>query len=212
MFLHIQWVETSYILMIEPYSGVVPLLSLDPCVMTLITDFEIADEQDDSRSRCRHFFTPPYHSGSTDILQFRIFLNALPQSSKIMIFREIEIKRDGGCYKFIVTVIFLKSFPDWSVPKRVCPYQVCGSRNTFFKSPMWLRTIYWGWDLIRGLIFKDFPSKSWFSGPKSVFDSISTNRSISISFSLILFMPKGDDRSFHEDLISECVCSLWFIW
>jgi hypothetical protein len=95
MFLHIQWVETSYILMIEPYSRVVPLLSLDPCVMTLITDFEIADEQDDSRSRCRHFFTPPYHSGSTDILQFRIFLNALPQSSKSWFLGKLRLKGTG---------------------------------------------------------------------------------------------------------------------
>ena len=54
--------------------------------------------------------------------------------------------------------------------------------------------------------------KSVFSDLKSVFNSISTNRSISISFSLIFFMPEGDDRSFHEDLISECVCSSWFTW
>ena len=132
--------------------------------------------------------------------------------TKIMIFREIKIKRDGGCYKLILTVIFLKSLPDWSDPKRVYPCQVCGSRNTFCKSPMWLHTFYWGWDLSGRLTFKDFPPNHEFSGLKSGFNPISTIRSMSISFSLILFMPEGDDRSFHEDLISECVCSLWFIW
>ena len=112
--------------MVGPYSHLVSLLSLDPCVMTLITDFDIVYEPDDSRSRFRHFFTPPYHTGSTGLLQFRIFLNALPQSSKIMILREIEIKSARGCYKLILTVIFSRSFPDWSDPKGVCPYQVCG--------------------------------------------------------------------------------------
>ena len=72
--------------------------------------------------------------------------------------------------------------------------------------------IYWGWDLIGTLLSRISPSKSRFSGLKSGFDSMSTNRSMSISFSLIFFMCEGDGRSFHEDLISECVCSLWFIW
>ena len=157
MFLYIYRLWTSYILMVGPYLHLVSRLSLDPCVMRLITDFDIVYESDDSRSRFRHFFTSPYHSGSTGLLKFRVFLSALPQSSKIMIFREIEIKGAGGCYKLILTVIFLKSFPDWSDPKRVCPYQVCGSRNTFFKSPTWLHTMYWGWNLIGTLLFKDFP-------------------------------------------------------
>jgi len=120
MFLYIQWVWTSCMFMVGPYSHVVSLLSLDPCDMTLITDFDIAYEPDDSRSCSKHFFTCPYHPGSTEILKFRIFLNALPQSSKIMILREIEIKGVGDCYKLILTVIFSRSFPDWSDPKGVC--------------------------------------------------------------------------------------------
>ena len=212
MFLYICRLWTSYILVVGPYSHLVSLLSLDPCVMTLITDFYIVYEPDDSRSRFKHFFTSPYHTGSTGLLKFRIFLNALPQSSKIMILREIEIKGAGGCYKLILTVIFSRSFPDWSDPKGVCPYQVCGSRNMFYKSPIRLHTFYWGWDLTKTLLLRILPPNHEFSGLKSGFDSISTTRSISISFSLILFMPGGDDRSFHEDLISECVCSLWFIW
>ena len=41
MFLHIQWVWTSYMIVVGPYSGVVPLLSLDPCDMTVNGHFDV---------------------------------------------------------------------------------------------------------------------------------------------------------------------------
>ena len=53
----------------------------------------------------------------------------LAQIIKIMIFGEIEIKSDGGCYKFISTGNFFEPFPNWSEPKRVCSYPHCGLRN-----------------------------------------------------------------------------------
>ena len=135
-----------------------------------------------------------------------------------MIFREIEIKMDGGCYKFIVTVTFwnfLRNlFPIGPNPRGFVHSKSVDREISSSSHPCdyILYTFYRGWDLIGTLTFKDFPYKSWFSGLKSDFDLISTTRSISMSFSSILFMPEGDDRSFHENLISECVCTLWFIW
>ena len=176
------------------------------CDMTLITDFDIAYEVDDSRSCFRHCFAPPYHPGSTDLLTVRIFLNALPQSSKSWFLEKSRLKGTGVVTNYFIygyRLFFLKTFPDWSDPKRVRPYQVCGSRNTLCKSPMRLHTFYWGWDLSGVLTLRICPPNHGFSGLKSVFDSISTIRSISISFLLILFMIGVDDRSFHEDLISK---------
>ena len=144
--------------------------------------------------------------------QIQKILECLASIIKFMIFRNLNFWIFKKPLTVIWTLKFFESFPDWSDPKRVYPCQVCGSRNTFCKSPMWLHTFYWGWDLSGRLTFKDFPPNHEFSGLKSGFNPISTIRSMSISFSLILFMPEGDDRSFHEDLISECVCSLWFIW
>ena len=79
--------------------------------------------------------------------------------------------------------------------------------NTHWVSLNWSQGVVVGLliktTVIRTLTLRISPPNHEFSGLKSVFDSISTIRSISISFLLILFMIGVDDRSFHEDLISK---------
>ena len=49
---------------------------------------------------------------------------------------------DGGCYKSILTVKNFEPFPDWSDPKRICPYVYCESRNRLVKSTICLYPQY----------------------------------------------------------------------
>jgi len=134
MFLHIHCMWSSYMILVGPLSHLVPLLSPYPCNMVFITDSDLAYEPDDSISSSRHPCAPNHRAGPFEHNRFRIFIIALLRSSKIMIFRGIEIKRAEGCYKSIPTGNFFETFPDCSDPKRVCPYQFCGSRKPFFKA------------------------------------------------------------------------------
>ena len=68
--------------MVGPYSNVVSLLSVDPCGMSVTTDFDFAYESDDSRSRSRHLSAPTHRPGPFASLKARIFIIALPRSSK----------------------------------------------------------------------------------------------------------------------------------
>ena len=116
MFLPIQCVWTSYILMIELYLHVVSLLSTYPCRLIFITDFDIAFELDDSRSSSRHLFTPPYRSGSTEPLKFRFFLNVLPQSQNSWFFGKLWLKWTGVvtnsfCRLFILNLFLIDRIP-----------------------------------------------------------------------------------------------------
>ena len=111
----------------------------------------------------------------------------------------------------MLTVKFFKPFPDWSDPKRVCPYQVWVLSNPLCKSHVWLCTSHWGWDL-RGIVLSAemLIFEVWIS-MKSSFDQISTTRPITVSFSSIPFMLDLDERSLHIFLISNLFCSLSFI-
>ena len=110
--------------------------------MVFIIDFDLTYEPDDSISSSRHLCAPNHRTGPFEHIRFRIFITVLVRSSKIMIFREIEIKRAEGCYKSIPTGNFFETFLDWSDPKRVCLYQLWGSRNPFSKSHICLRPQY----------------------------------------------------------------------
>jgi len=116
MFLHIQCVWTSCILMIELYLHVVCLLSTHSCDSTLVTDFDIAFELDNSRSSSRHLCTPPYRSGSTELLKFRVFLNALPQSQNSWFLGKLWLKWTGVvtnsfCRLFILNLFSIDRIP-----------------------------------------------------------------------------------------------------
>ena len=122
-----------------------------------------------------------------------------------MIFREIEIKSAGGCYKLNVVTFFFKSLPDWSDPKRVCPYKPCGSSNSLCKSHMWLYTLYWGSNLINILNwtqnhrFREIPMS--FTLLFRVRRSMYTSRSKIMSFPSISFMLAKETVSIHENFI-----------
>ena len=127
---------SSYMIMMGPHSHVVSWLSRNPCDMTVTTDFDFAYEPDDFRSRLRHLCAPPYHPGSAELLKFRIFwMRCL--GHQIHDFSKFEFLNIQKPLTVILTVKFFRSFPNWSDPKRVCPYQLCVSRNPFFKSHMW---------------------------------------------------------------------------
>ena len=130
-----------------------------------------------------------------------------------MIFREIEIKGAGGCYKLNVTELFFKSLPDWSDLKRVCPYNPCGSSNPLCKSHMWLYTLYWGSNLINILNFHEI--HRFREIPLSLSLLFRARRSMSISRSKIInFTPISlrlakETVSIHENFIFKgniCLC------
>ena len=70
--------------------------------------------------------------------------------------------------------------------------------------------MHWGFDLTGAPLF----TKSTIFGDRNpmtlIFDSMSTTRSIVISFSSIVFMLEGDEKSFHEDYVQIRVSSLRF--
>ena len=97
---------------LRPVERLVHLLSLTHSIYDRFTVFDIKSDLDDFRSRSRHPSAPTHRPGPSGSLKSRTFIIALPRSSKIVIFGEIDIKRDGGCYKSISTVKFFEPFPD----------------------------------------------------------------------------------------------------
>ena len=75
---------------------------------------------------------------------------------------------------------------------------------------MCVHPYYWGWDLIGGLLSRGFPPTDGFWNLESVFDSLSTTRSMIMTFSWIVFMFEGDEKSFREDYVPIRVLSLRF--
>ena len=112
-----------------------------------------------------------------------------------MIFREIEIKSAGGCYKLNVTAKFTKPFPDWSDPIRVCPYIHCGPSNRLAKSPPCLDP------LVQGLVLKpklDFGKNLCFL----------VRTMWSYGFWVDVHKSTGTHRNF---IIFRCACNAWTI-
>ena len=70
--------------------------------------------------------------------------------------------------------------------------------------------LYWGFDLIGTPLFTESTIFGDRNSMKLIFDSTSTNRSIIISFSSIVFMIEGDGKSFHADYVQIRVLSLRF--
>ena len=71
--------------------------------------------------------------------QIQKVLECLASIIKFMIFRNLNFWIFKKPLTVIWTLKFFESFPDWSDPKRVCPYQLWGSRNPFWKSHICLR-------------------------------------------------------------------------
>ena len=68
--------------------------------------------------------------------QIQKVIECLASIIKFMIFRNLNFWIFKKPLTVIWTLKFFESFPDWSDPKRVCPYIQSGSRNRFAKSTM----------------------------------------------------------------------------
>ena len=82
MFLHMPVMGSSCMIMVGFHLHLVLLLSLDPCDVVFIADFDRVYEPGDSRSRSRHLSAPTHRPGPFASIKSRIFIIALPRSSK----------------------------------------------------------------------------------------------------------------------------------
>ena len=63
-----------------------PHVSSTPSIMTVVTVFDLKIDLDHFRSRFRHLSAPTHRSGPFGSLRMRIFVTALPRSSKSWVF------------------------------------------------------------------------------------------------------------------------------
>ena len=113
--------------------------------------------------------------------QIQKVLECLASIIKFMIFRNLNFWIFKKPLTVIWTLKFFESFPDWSDPKRVCPYQLWGSRNPFWKSYICLRPQYCQFNHYGPSLLVQFLGKSrfWFQKISEIYqsDSSSTTRS-----------------------------------
>ena len=82
--------------------------------------------------------------------QIQKVIECLASVIKFMVFRNLNFWIFKKPLTVILTVKFIESFPDWSDPKRVCPYQLWVSNNPLWKSHIWLRPHTLGVQLNQG--------------------------------------------------------------
>ena len=100
--------------------------------------------------------------------QIQKVLECLASIIKFMIFRNLNFWIFKKPLTVIWTLKFFESFPDWSDPKRVCLYQLWGSRNPFWKSHTYVYDPLYCWFNHYGYpILVQFLRKSWFWFQKS---------------------------------------------
>ena len=169
--------------------------------MTFNTVLDLKIDLGDSRPCFRHPCAPTHHPGPFEHIKFRIFIIALPRSSKSRFFGKLKLKMTG-----VVTNPFQwKKF--WTFPRLI------GSQEGLYIYPLWVeestlqvthvvRYTVLGVPLNRDSGFKRNHQNSVLEDPKFLnCDWVPINAWKNIKFSPFFVLIDTDEGSLHEKRI-----------